>query len=248
MTAIDKARSEMNKALYEALLAVQKVLPVIPRDSRNPFHEANYASLQQITSIALPILHEHDLLVFQRPSFDEGVVRVITVITHVPTGASIHCVPGALCDGKAQSVGSAITYLKRYGFSALLCLVTEDQDDDGARASLPAEEEKTSGEKDFEEDKQKKRATENRVKIANMIMEMVDDDKERAKYKLEALTKWTTGDGKDMPGRTSVKDIPDKGTFPVLKDVEEAYKQWNIDKIPGGDEDTPDFFDDPPER
>jgi hypothetical protein len=84
-----------------------------------------------------PILAEHDLAIMQGASSDDGkVLTVETMLVHKSGEwmASDVVVPMAKID--PQGAGGALTYGRRYGLSALLNIVS-DEDDDGNQASRP---------------------------------------------------------------------------------------------------------------
>ena len=128
--------SESVAKVMGAFVAAQADLPDVPKK-----HEAQagqrryaYADLGDIVKAVRPVLAKHGLAFTQQVGQADGCVTITTTIMHASGewfgGGSL-----ALASGdSAQSVGSAITYGKRYALSAVLGLVAED-DDDGASAS-----------------------------------------------------------------------------------------------------------------
>ena len=233
-------RSDSLTNISKSLLAFQKKMPTIAFDSENPHFKSKYASLSAIMKSILPLLNEAGCIVVHTPELvDDSMVEVETVIYHVESGEFISCKPKASSDGSPQKVGSAITYLRRYGLSAVLGIVTEE-DDDGNVGS--GGKDKTDGKKDkkatkkadkTDEDRtQSDRAAENRVKIGNMLMDMTEGDKVLAADLLEGHTKWMNDEGKEFPGKRSAKDLSDKATFPVMLKIEKAHAAWHGDKTP----------------
>lgn len=87
-----------------------------------------YADLEQLISCTRPALAANGLAVVQRVDKDQ----LITELLHGDGGAlrSISDLPRMGQDPK--SYGAAITYLRRYAYSALLCLAADDDlDEDG---------------------------------------------------------------------------------------------------------------------
>lgn len=131
--------------LTNALLAVQKELKAVTKDATNPHFKNQYATLDALTEYARPLLTKHGIAVVQgcvAPDRDEdGAVVAMTVETtllHGPTGEWLSTgVIIPLDKSNPQGAGSAVTYGRRYGLSALLALTT-DNDDDGAAASTGA--------------------------------------------------------------------------------------------------------------
>jgi hypothetical protein len=97
-----------------------------------------YASLDAAIGATAPALAEHGLIVMQLPdSHESGGVAVETILLH-ESGEWISRRLRLPCGPEPQSVGSAITYARRYAYLALLNLAPAD-DDDGQRAQQSAQ-------------------------------------------------------------------------------------------------------------
>lgn len=94
-----------------------------------------YADLASVFEVLRKALPKHGLAVTQSllPS-DHGFVRVKTTLLH-KSGEWLSSECTMPCDrqGGIQGMGSAITYARRYSISALIGVVSDD-DDDGVRA------------------------------------------------------------------------------------------------------------------
>lgn len=93
-----------------------------------------YATLESILSMLRPILAKHKLSVLQSHGNEENRITVTTRLMH-SSGEWLEDTGGVefqLLKGmnNAQSVGSAITYLRRYQISAFMN-ITSDEDVDG---------------------------------------------------------------------------------------------------------------------
>lgn len=122
--------------VFSAMAAVQSELEAAPKDSVNPHFKSRYADLATCVETARPILAKNKLAVlqFNLTDFEKGMVGISTVIAHESgefLSGDIWCAPRTL---NAQDVGAATTYLRRYGYSTMLGLTTEE-DDDGNKAS-----------------------------------------------------------------------------------------------------------------
>lgn len=129
--------SDSIKALAPALLAVQRELEPVGKDSTNPHFKNRYASLIKITEYVVEILNKHGLVLLQGGDGGMEATGIETVILHAASGEFISTsvvMPIDARNTNPQGAGSAITYGRRYGLSALLALTTED-DDDGEGAS-----------------------------------------------------------------------------------------------------------------
>lgn len=126
--------TEISKALIE----VQKDLKPVLKDSVNPFVHNSYASLGSIMDSCRNALIEHDIFLTQYPVPIGGEnLGLVTKFVHVKTGqyqASLAVIPLAKHD--PQSMGSAITYGRRYALSAMLGIVPEEDDDGNAASSI----------------------------------------------------------------------------------------------------------------
>ncbi len=129
-------KSDDIKELAIALCSAQSEIENATKSSNNPYFKSKYADLTEVINTVKPVLNRHCISVLQLPSYEDGVVRVETTLVHV-SGQWISSITGApIAKADAQSVGSAITYCRRYGLAALMCIGQED--DDGHSASQPA--------------------------------------------------------------------------------------------------------------
>lgn len=128
--------------LAAALVKVQSKLKPVPRTAENPFFNSKYADLATCLAHANPVLAEHGFAVIQtgEPSKD-GEISIKTTLIH-ESGEWIDGVMSAkLTKNDPQGAGSAITYLRRYGFAAIIGLAQDDDDGNSAThgAKTPAE-------------------------------------------------------------------------------------------------------------
>lgn len=119
------------KELYKALAAFQAEVPTIKKNASG--YGYKFADLEEITKVIKPLLTKHGLGYTQ--PLDGTDIK--TIIFHVESGESLESVAHIPQDvelkgqNKFQTMGSAITYLRRYALSSALGLVT-DEDADGA--------------------------------------------------------------------------------------------------------------------
>jgi len=126
-------------AIAPALVAAVGELAPVGKDATNPAFRNKYASLDAMMEQVRPTLARHGLAVLQsvtHPETDAGRVVGIAVETRV-LHTSGEWIAGLVTlpveKSTAQGTGSAISYGRRYGLSALLGLTAED--DDGQAAS-----------------------------------------------------------------------------------------------------------------
>lgn len=121
-------------AIAKALAAAQREIGVAHKDATNPHFRSKYADLQAIDEACRPALSKHGIAIAQGTGYADGFVFVTTRLLHADTGewieSTLHIAPGK---HDAQGVGSAITYARRFGLSALAA-VPAGIDDDGEAA------------------------------------------------------------------------------------------------------------------
>lgn len=139
------------KELYTSLAKFNQEVDKIAKDANNPMFRNNYATVDQIITEIRPILAKNGLSIIQIPmnlNLNDGGewVGVKTILIH-ESGQTLESDPFYLkaqaqkvdkTTGETsitpQSLGSAITYARRYSLTSFLCLAT-GQDDDGNQAS-----------------------------------------------------------------------------------------------------------------
>jgi hypothetical protein len=127
--------SESIKQIATALHQAQGKLTTAKKDAVNPHFKSKYADLGAVWDAARPVLQANGLVVTQTFSGDTGeAVTIDTTLIHSSgewLSSSLTLKP---TKPDPQGIGSAITYGRRYGLSAILGIVA-DEDDDGNAAS-----------------------------------------------------------------------------------------------------------------
>ena len=104
----------------------------------NPAFRSKYASLDAILDHVRPILAKHDLALYQSLYAVEGRVGVSTFVVGPEGDQAISSISIALKpESTPQSVGSAITYLRRQSIQAGLGIATDADDDGAAGSTIP---------------------------------------------------------------------------------------------------------------
>ena len=121
--------------LAKALLNVQRQLLPAAKDATNPFTKSRYATLNSVMAASREALLDNGIWMCQCPVPVDtpGAIGLMTKLTHTESGqwqSSIAVVPLPKAD--PQGMGSAITYARRYALTAMLGLVTEDDDGEAA--------------------------------------------------------------------------------------------------------------------
>lgn len=134
-------KSESIAGLAAALADAQAEIENAAKASKNDHLKNRYADLAEILNTVRPVFSRHGLAFTQLPSMENGQVCVETVLTH-KSGEWISSTlagPFGMMDRNhnirqdAQSIGSAITYYRRYALAAMAGIAQED--DDGNAAS-----------------------------------------------------------------------------------------------------------------
>lgn len=124
--------------LLDAILAVQKDAPTLPKDKTNPHFGSKYTPLDTIVEQVGPILNKHGLVWMTFPSGTHEEPTLKYQLSHAASKEALEGeMPLLLDKSSAQAMGSAITYMRRYSLCAVLNLVADD-DDDGNSAGTRA--------------------------------------------------------------------------------------------------------------
>ena len=129
--------SESITKIASALVKAQGELNAVSKDGNNPHFRSKYATLQNIVESTRDTLRKHGLAVVQTFSDTDGTyISLNTTLLH----DSGEYISGTFSMRPSkvdpQGLGSATTYARRYALSAILGIVTDD-DDDGNAASQP---------------------------------------------------------------------------------------------------------------
>lgn len=128
----------MNAELTRSLAAFQQEVPPIFKNTSG--YGYKYASLGEIFKVINPLLAKHGLGFTQ---IVEGN-QLTTIVFHSETGEAISGtadIPqGVQLKGMNdfQVMGSALTYLRRYHISSMLCLITDSDIDASGEQSKPS--------------------------------------------------------------------------------------------------------------
>lgn len=126
------------KNLYAALIKFQSQLKPIPRTKEVKYGNTKYkyADLAETWDAVRKNLSENGLAIIQYfDSSSEGEQYLSTRLVHESGEAIDSRIKIILVKSDAQSLGSATTYYRRYAFSAILGLTTEEDDDGKASAA-----------------------------------------------------------------------------------------------------------------
>lgn len=123
--------AELNE-LFAALSKAQADIKVAIKESNNPFFKSRYANLQAVIECSRPALCNNGLFVAQpiRPN-SAGHDCLVTILGHssgqwISSEMKINPLKTDI-----QSLGSYITYLRRYCYASIVGVYDGTEDDDG---------------------------------------------------------------------------------------------------------------------
>ena len=202
------------------------------KTATNPFFNSNYADLSDVLEVLREPLAENELAVVQMPVEDVKGTALITTLTHSSGEwfrSKLYITPKAK---DAQSVGSAITYARRYALSAITGVGAED--DDGEKAVRPAGKPAQS---DDQHENVPMTMEMNRLikEITDMVGKMCDGDEKKMEEYLQGATTWT--DKKTNTTKSlSFKDLPSVAARKpnwmrtIYKKVTDSFFLWQHQK------------------
>ena len=130
-------RSEQVNELTTALAKAQGAIEPALKDAENPHYGSRFADLASVWEVCRGPLTDNGLSVVQSPETTDAGVMLRTTLFHGSGQWLGSCLPLLYDPRSMQSLGSAITYARRYALSAMVGIVSEI-DDDGNAAKAPA--------------------------------------------------------------------------------------------------------------
>lgn len=150
--------SEKSDILLAKLMKAKQEIGTVKKDSKNPFHKSNYASLNAYIDASEAHLVENGLILVQagNGSFEKPII--IATLIHPESGQWIKSyLPILNPKQDSQGLGASVTYMRRYSLATLLGLVSEDDDGETAvgRGKYDQQKKKAIPAEVTEEDKKK---------------------------------------------------------------------------------------------
>jgi hypothetical protein len=125
--------SDQINELAAALAKAQSEMGGAVKDSANPFFKSKYADLSSVMDACRPALSKHGIAVVQSPRAEGAIVSLDTLLIH-SSGQWIRGTATTTAkDDSPQSLGSAITYLRRYALQSFAGVAPEDDDAEAAQ-------------------------------------------------------------------------------------------------------------------
>lgn len=115
-----------------ALAKAQGMIDDASKTGLNPAFRSKYADLASVRAAIREPLAVNDLAIVQGPRRTDGGVEVETMILHKSGEWISENVFIPVNKWDAHGIGSGITYGRRYGLMALLCIAADDDDGNAA--------------------------------------------------------------------------------------------------------------------
>ena len=123
--------------LAAALAKAQGAMAAAKKDSANPFFKSKYAGLAEVWGTIRGPLTDNGLAIVQQTTNNNGQLVLVTLLAH-SSGQWIRSeYPVDPQKRDPQGYGSALTYARRYALSALVGVVSEEDDDGEAAMARP---------------------------------------------------------------------------------------------------------------
>jgi hypothetical protein len=129
----NQLQSEQTNDLVSALVKASAEIKTAKKDAENPFFKSKYSDLPSIVEACKSALLKNNLVVTQSTTLVNGVTALVTTLHHTSGQWIRGYYPVTAVKADPQAMGSAITYARRYALSAIVGVVSED-DDDGESA------------------------------------------------------------------------------------------------------------------
>ncbi|HNG97574.1 MAG TPA: ERF family protein [Candidatus Absconditabacterales bacterium] len=138
-------KKEETKTLFQKLLQLQSMNITVEKNGINPHFKSKYILLDDIVSTYAGPLSECGLFVFHFTEIADDTNYLVTRLIDVDKPSDFIETRFPLPKtGTAQSMGSNLTYSKRYSLGQLLNITTDMGDDDGNSAGEIKKEKLTS--------------------------------------------------------------------------------------------------------
>lgn len=151
--------SESITKITQALLKVQKQIKFAVIDTDNAYYKSRYASLGSVVDACKEALNSNGIVFIQGASSNKDLPKMVCVTTRLlhESGEYIEDTIGVpYVQDTPQAYGSSLTYARRYALSALLGIVSDEDDDGNVGSGLePKTPQKPQAKKPTKIEKQK---------------------------------------------------------------------------------------------
>lgn len=135
-------QSESISKLLSGLMDVQREIPTMPKNAKA--YGYKYTDLDTITSVIKPILARHDISYMQSVGMNEQGQNILTTrifnrdAEYIEDSTILPIIQGTK-NNSAQTLGMAITYMRRYALCAMFG-ITSDEDVDANTFNAPQQQ------------------------------------------------------------------------------------------------------------
>jgi len=200
-------KQQHSKTINELVAALSKAQSSVLKakeDSKNPFFKSKYANLESVWDACRDSLTSNGIAVFQTIDHEDNKMILVTVLAH-SSGQwikSFSPIPNIKQD--PQSIGSAITYMRRYSLAAIVGVATSD--DDGEEATKPFRESPKP----------------NKTKIKELKKLLENDEEFRTRI----------NDYVSSSGYNSIEDLPEKVVDNAIKTLNRKVSDKKTVSLP----------------
>ena len=128
-TGADSTKTNLASALAKAQAECQNVV----MNKTNPHFRSRYADLAAVRDAIIPIFSKHGLSLIQCPNVDNDIgFHLENRLIHSSGEEMVWKFPLPGDVSKMQSIGSAISYARRYSYAAIAAVASEEDDDGNA--------------------------------------------------------------------------------------------------------------------
>jgi len=128
-----KTSNTINKISADLVKVMAEVKDVVKNSSGYGY---KYASLDEVLKMVRPIAAKNNIAILQSSELQEGIVKVETTLLHSSGEYIVSEVQAPYIELKGmnsyQSLGAAITYLRRYSLSNVFAISSEEDTDANA--------------------------------------------------------------------------------------------------------------------
>jgi len=124
-------QSENIQDLVAALAKAQAKMQPAKFNKKNPHFKSKYADFTSCMEVCRIPLSENGLAVMQYCETHQDKLMLVTMLAHTSGQWIKSLFPLTAGNATSQQIGAAMTYGKRYSLSAMLGIVSDEEDDDG---------------------------------------------------------------------------------------------------------------------
>ena len=125
-------QSEQINELVKALAAAQAKIKGAKQDSKNPYFKSDYADLTSVWNACKDELTANKLAVIQTIEHQNEKIVLVTTLAHESGQWIKSYLPVLTTKLDSQSLGSALTYSRRYALAAIVGVCPLDDDAEAA--------------------------------------------------------------------------------------------------------------------